>query len=302
MNILKLIFLTTSLTFGFNSASLAQVIFLNINSDKKFEDEVKRSYKNQTLYTFPNAEIKQIGRENYDQLVDHIRTFFQKTSLPSQFIISGHHSGGEFSGINGRIELIELEKIISEKFPELKESITHIYADGCYTATLAMVLNDQHWRAIFPNAQVIFGNQSKSWDKSNRRDINVVNTVLGSWKRWAGVISPDALATTFNSITDWSTAEFALWMGNSQDKDDWLYLSTNDVLLKRSAFSIKGAKQECRIKQSNYKQKLHSIGQYYYASSGLSPPKNPHNSKLRSNYNWIRTYEYCNTIGFPDYP
>jgi len=67
---------------------------------------------------------------------------------------------------------------------------------------------------------------------------------------------------------------------------------------------MKSAKQECKIKQSKYKNKLNNIGQYYYANTGLSPPKNTYNSKLRSNYNWIRAYEHCNTIGLweqPDY-
>ena len=276
----------------------ANAIFLNINGDQAYLKQVTNHYSktDKNLYIFPNEDYRNLNGKNIEEVLLHIETYFinrNNNNISYDFLISAHHGGGEFSGKNGQINIKEINLALFNH-SWLKNSVTHVYADGCYTVTLSMVKNNQQWRQLFPNVEVIFGNQGQSWPQYSRNDINAVQSVLNQWHDWSyNKDSKGATKDSLRSVSDWDSATFAVWIGDPENPFHWEYYTTAAALNNRKPIVMDDIFLSCNRKKTTLNSYVSIAFKNFYPAKDFLFSESESRSELRATYNWLRKNEHC---------
>jgi len=140
-------------------AAHAFVVFFNINGNTSSITTIQQYLdpRDEAMSVFPNRDIQRITHKQLPKILK-----YRAKINPRTVVISGHHGGGRFSGINGELLRADLKEYV-ERFPNFFSHEDNLVLRGCYTATIKEVATQNGWHTRFANADFIAGYERKAW-------------------------------------------------------------------------------------------------------------------------------------------
>ncbi len=198
-------------------------------------------------------------------------------STSSTVFISGHHGTDGFYGNNGSLNVDPLQEL-SEKNPSVLAKVSTVYLLGCYTTTVASLID--HWRHVFKNAGLFIG-FSTAAPLSARSVTGKVIKDLWNHEKDFTQKSLEDLKKIYTTLAAAQTEDIAILSGdNYVSKAISFHLSEADLLCESSQV----------IKDTMDKYQCH------FQASDLNcanPPKDPHSSEIRNLYDQAKIREHC---------
>lgn len=213
-------------------------------------------------------------------LVEELAGLERRGVSISSVVLSGHDGNGEFWGPYGTMRATHL-KAAFEKAPRLAAGVRSVALLGCYTSTVGAL--DTHWRAVFPNVDVIAGYEQKgplAWRTSGH---DYLKGFLRADKKIAAARGKKELQTLFRGLP--SIKQLQASVANRQMHVTHAGARTFDELYA----ACKAVSSESPLRRS--------FSCHYEALPGCEDPsRDTKGGEMRRFYNELHAQEHCRAL------